>query len=407
MEDGDVRPELVFALAGPLGTDEAPISKTEKELFPRKEVNLEMMRSSKLFEPYVLGNLHLSNRVAMAPMTRSRAVAGFVPNPLSIEYYGQRASAGLLVTEGSQISQQGQGYPDTPGIYTKEQVAGWRRVTDHVHELGGRIIVQLWHVGRISHVSFQEGGQAPVAPSPIRAQNVRIFVNGEFVEPSEPRALLLNEIPGIIESYRHAAACAMEAGFDGVEIHGSNGYLLDQFAKTGTNKRTDEYGGSIENRARLMLEVSEAVAREIGPDRTGIRIGPVTPSNDISSADSQPLFEYIVEGLDDIGLAFIHVVEGATGGARDFAPFDYARLRERFRGTYIANNGYDLRLANEALEMDRADMISFGRPFISNPDLVERLRRGGPFNEFDRATFYGGGAEGFTDYPALTHASAS
>lgn len=365
------------------------------------------MQSSKLFEPYMLGNLQLSNRIAMAPMTRSRASAGFVPSPLSIEYYGQRASAGLLVTEGSQISQQGQGYPDTPGIYTKKQVAGWRCVTDHVHELGGRIVIQLWHVGRISHVSLQEGGQAPVAPSAIAAPNVRTFINGEFVVPSRPRALRLDEIPGIVESYRYAAVCAIEAGFDGVEIHASNGYLLDQFAKTGTNKRTDDYGGSIENRARLMLEVSEAVAGEIGSDRTGIRIGPVTPSNDISSTDSQPLFEHIVEGLDAIGLAHIHVVEGATGGARDIAPFDYARLRERFSGTYIANNGYDLTLANEALEMGRADMISFGRPFIGNPDLVERLKRGGPYNDFDRATLYGGGAKGFTDYPALARSSSN
>jgi N-ethylmaleimide reductase len=362
------------------------------------------MQISKLFDAYMLRDIRLSNRIAMAPMTRSRASAGFVPNSLSVKYYGQRASAGLLVTEGSQISQQGQGYPDTPGIYTKEQVAGWRSVTDHVHNLGGRIVIQLWHVGRISHVSLQKDGQAPVAPSAIAAQNVRTFINGEFVAPSAPRALRLNEIPGIIESYKRAAACAIEAGFDGVEIHGSNGYLLDQFAKTGTNKRTDEYGGSIENRARLMLEVSEAVAGEIGSGRTGIRIGPVTPSNDISSTDSQPLFEHIVEGLDAIGLAYIHVVEGATGGARDVAPFDYARLRERFSGTYIANNGYDITLANEALETGRADMISFGRPFIGNPDLVERLKRGGPYNDYDGARVYGGGAEGFTDYPFLPDA---
>ena len=359
------------------------------------------MQNSKLFEPYMLGNIELSNRIAMAPMTRSRAGVGFVPGPLSVEYYRQRASAGLVVTEGSQISQQGQGYPDTPGIYTKAQIDRWKAVTKAVHQNGGHVFIQLWHVGRISHVSLQEGGQAPVAPSAIAARNVRTFINGEFVAPSEPRALRLDEIPSIIEQYRHAAACAIKAGFDGVEIHASNGYLLDQFAKTGTNKRTDAYGGSIENRARLMLEVAEAVAHEVGCDRTGIRIGPVTPSNDISNEDSQPLFEHIVEGLNAIGLVYIHVVEGATGGARDIAPFDYARLRERFSGTYIANNGYDLVLAHEALEMGSADMISFGRPFIGNPDLVERLKRGGPYNEFDRARLYGGGAEGFTDYPSL------
>jgi N-ethylmaleimide reductase len=364
------------------------------------------MSTSKLFEPYKLGAITLSNRTVMAPLTRNRAVAGFVPNPLAIEYYGQRASAGLLVTEASQVSQQGQGYQDTPGIYTKEQVAGWRKVTDHVHERGGHIYIQLWHVGRISHTSLQANGGAPVAPSAIRA-NTKTFVGGAFADVSEPRALELSEIPGIIDSFKRASANALAAGFDGVEIHGANGYLLDQFAKDGANKRADAYGGSIENRARLMLEVSKAVAAEAGADRTGIRISPVTPANDISDSNPQPLFDHIVDRLNALKLIYIHVIEGATGGPRDIAPFDYDSLRKRFSGTYIANNGYDFKLATEVLEKNKADLIAFGKPFISNPDLVERLKLGAPLNDFDKATFYGGGAKGYTDYPALGRQAAA
>ncbi len=358
------------------------------------------MTASKLFEPYKLGAITLSNRTVMAPLTRNRAVDGFVPNPLAVEYYGQRASAGLLITEASQVSQQGQGYQDTPGLYSKEQVAGWRKVTDRVHERGGHIYLQLWHVGRISHTTLQPNGGAPVAPSAVRA-NGKTFVGGAFADVSEPRALALDEIPGIIDSFKRGAANAIAAGFDGVEIHGANGYLLDQFAKDGTNKRSDAYGGSIENRARLMLEVAKAVADEVGAERTGIRISPVTPANDISDSNPQPLFDHIVDGLNALKLIYIHVIEGATGGPRDVAPFDYASLRKRFSGTYIANNGYDLALANKVLAANEADLIAFGKLFISNPDLVERLKRGGELNTPDKATFYGGGAKGYTDYPAL------
>jgi N-ethylmaleimide reductase len=358
------------------------------------------MPTSKLFDPYKLGAITLSNRAVMAPLTRNRALAGMVPNPLAVDYYGQRASAGLLVTEASQVSQQGQGYQDTPGIYSKEQITGWKKVTDRVHERGGRIFIQLWHVGRISHVDLQINGRAPVAPSAIRAKG-KTFVNGTFADVSEPRALALEEIPGIIESFKQGAANALEAGFDGVEIHGANGYLLDQFAKDGTNKRTDAYGGSIENRARLMLEVAKAVAGEIGAERTGIRISPVTPANDVSDSNPQPLFDHIVDGLTALKLTYIHVIEGATGGPRDIAPFDYTSLRKRFSGAYIANNGYDFDLATKVLEAGAADLIAFGKPFISNPDLVERLKKGAPLNEWDKATFYGGGAKGYTDYPAL------
>src|SRR5262245_43707502 len=365
------------------------------------------MSQSKLFEPFKLGRITLPNRLVMAPLTRNRAVPpGMVPSPLAVEYYGQRASAGLLVPEASQVSQQGQGYQDTPCICSKEQVAGWRKVTDRVHERGGRIFIQTWHVGRISHTLLQPGGGKPVAPSAIRAKG-KTFVNGTFTEISEPRALELSEIPGIIDDFKRGAANALAAGFDGVEIHGANGYLLDQFAKDGTNKRTDAYGGAIENRARLMLEVSNVVAQEVGADRTGIRISPVTPANDVSDSNPQPLFDYIVDGLEALKLTYIHVIEGATGGPRDIAPFDYASLRNRFKRAYIANNGYDFELANMQLAAGSADLIAFGKPFISNPDLVERLKKGAALNEWDKATFYGGGAKGYTDYPTLKATEAA
>src|SRR6202163_3343129 len=256
-----------------------------------------MSTPTKLFEPYKLGPITLPNRLVMAPLTRNRAVAGLVPSPLAVDYYAQRAPAALLITEASQISQQGQGYQDTPGIYSKEQVAGWRKVTDRVHERGGRIFIQIWHVGRVSHTSLQPNGGAPVAPSAIRA-NGKTFVGGTFTDISEPRALALEEIPGIIESFKRGTANALAAGFDGVEIHGANGYLLDQFAKDGANKRTDGYGGSIENRARLMLEVAEVVAAEAGAERTGLRLSPGTAANDISDSNPQPLFDHIVDHLN-------------------------------------------------------------------------------------------------------------
>jgi len=358
-----------------------------------------------LFLPYELGDLPLKNRIVMAPMTRSRAVEGNVPHPLAATYYAQRASAGLIVTEATQVSPQGVGYIRTPGIYAAEQVAGWRAVTEAVHRAGGKIFLQLWHVGRISHPDFH-GGALPVAPSAIRAKG-KTFVNGTFADVSEPRALALEEIPGIIEGFRRGAANALEAGFDGVEIHGANGYLLDQFAKDGANKRTDAYGGSIENRARLMLEVAKAVAAEAGAERTGIRISPVTPANDISDSNPQPLFDHIVDQLNALKLVYIHVIEGATGGPRDVAPFDYGALRKRFGGAYIANNGYDFELASKVLSANQADLIAFGKLFIANPDLVERLKRGAPLNAPDKATFYGGGAKGYTDYPTLEAVDAA
>lgn len=358
------------------------------------------MTEKTLFEPYALGPLTLANRIVMAPLTRNRAGKGLVPSEFAAEYYAQRASAGLLISEATQISRQGQGYQDTPGIYSPAQIDGWRAVTDAVHAKGGRIFAQLWHVGRISHVDLQPDGGAPVAPSALRAES-KTFVNNSFVDVSEPRALELEELPGIINDFRQAAANAIAAGFDGVEIHGANGYLLDQFAKDGANLRDDAYGGSIVNRARLLLEVASAVASEIGSQRTGIRISPVSPANGITSSDPQAQFDYIVDQLSALDLVYLHVVEGATGGPRDVAPFDYAGLRRRFKNTYIANNGYDLALAKQQLAENKADLFAFGRPFIANPDLVERLKTGAPLAELDPNTLYGGGAAGYIDYPTL------
>ncbi|WP_374667905.1 alkene reductase, partial [Ramlibacter sp.] len=288
-----------------------------------------------LFEPVQAGDLHLANRIVMAPLTRNRS-PGAVPPPVVATYYAQRASAGLLITEATAISHQAQGYADVPGLWSDEQVAAWKRVTDAVHAAGGRIVTQLWHVGRVSHVALQPGGAAPVAPSAITANTKTYLIEdgvGRFVPTSQPRALALEELPGIVADYRRAARNAIAAGFDGIEIHGANGYLLDQFLKTGANHRTDAYGGSIENRARLLLEVMQAVVDEIGAGRVGVRLSPVTPANDVVDADPQPLFTHVVRALGPMGLAYLHLIEGATGGAREVEGrrFDYAALRQAWR----------------------------------------------------------------------------
>ncbi len=355
-----------------------------------------------LFQPYRLGSMTLANRIVMAPLTRNRAAAGNVPTPLMAEYYGQRAGAGLIVAEATQICPEGQGYIDTPGIHSDAQVAGWRQVTRAVRERGGRIFLQLWHVGRVSHVSLQPGGQAPVAPSAIAAQ-AKTFIAGGFAEVSAPRALRLDEIPGIVAAYRRAAASAVAAGFDGVEVHAANGYLIEQFLKDGANRRDDAYGGSIENRSRFLAEVMAAVCDGIGGERVGVRLSPVSPANGISDSDPRRLYDHVIARLNAIAPAYIHVIEGATGGPRDVDPaFDFTALRRAFRGTYIANNGYDRGLAAQALAAGTADLVAFGKPFIANPDLVERLRHGAALNPPDKATFYGGGAKGYVDYPELT-----
>ncbi|MBS0512465.1 MAG: alkene reductase [Proteobacteria bacterium] len=366
-----------------------------------------------LFDPIDTGELHLANRIAMAPLTRNRA-PNAIPQPITATYYAQRASAGLLITEATAISQQGQGYADVPGLYAPEQIAGWKRVTEAVHAAGGKIVTQLWHVGRVSHTSLQPGGGAPVAPSAITAKTKTYIIdadgNGSFVPTSEPRALELAEIPGIVADYRRAARAAMEAGFDGVEVHAANGYLIDQFLRSGSNQRTDAYGGSIENRARLLVEVMQAIVDEIGAGRTAIRISPVTPANDASDPNPQPLFNYVVEQLARWPLAYVHVVEGQTGGARDYqqgdAPFDYTALRVAYakaggKAAWMLNNAYDREMAETTVASGRADMIAFGKAFIANPDLVRRLREKAPLNPWDTTTFYGGGEKGYVDYPTL------
>jgi N-ethylmaleimide reductase len=371
-----------------------------------------------LFDPITAGDLTLANRIVMAPLTRNRS-PGAVPNTLNATYYEQRASAGLIITEATAITHQGQGYADVPGLYTQEALDGWKKVTDAVHGAGGKIVVQLWHVGRISHTSLQPGEGAPVAPSAIKAE-AKTYIRhadgtGEFVPTSTPRALETGELAGIVDDYRKAARAAIDAGFDGVEIHAANGYLIDQFLRSNSNQRTDAYGGSIENRARFLFEVVDAITAEIGAGRTGIRLSPVTPANDAFDPEPQALFDHVVKGLAKHGLSYIHVIEGATGGERTFkqgdAAFDFAALRASYqaaggKAAWMGNNGYDRALAISSVESGRVDLVAFGKPFISNPDLVDRLRQDSPLNPLDQETMYGGGAKGYTDYPALTQQAA-
>ena len=363
-----------------------------------------------LFSPLTTGDLQLANRIVMAPLTRNRAPDA-IPTPLMAEYYSQRASAGLLVTEATAVTQQGQGYSDVPGLYGTEQLDGWKHVVDSVHAADGKIVVQLWHVGRVSHTELQPGGARPVAPSAITAKTKTVLIKDgvpTFVPTSAPRALLEEELPDIVHTFQAAARNAVETvGFDGVEIHGANGYLLDQFLKDGSNHRTDDYGGNIENRARLLLEVVRAVTSAVGGGRTGIRLSPVTTANDAYDSAPQPLFEYVLAQLASLHLAYVHIIEGATGGPRVLPdrPFDYIALKAAYtraggKGAWMVNNGLDKALAIEALN-NGADLVAFGRPYIANPDLVARLRQSGPYNEGDRSTYYGGGALGYTDYKTL------
>jgi N-ethylmaleimide reductase len=357
-----------------------------------------------LFEPLRFGAIEAPNRIFMAPLTRNRANhTGDVPTEMNARYYAQRASAGLLIAEATQISPQGKGYAFTPGIYSDAQVAGWKLVTGAVHEAGGRIVLQLWHVGRISHPSLQPGGALPVAPSAIAFKS-QVFDGNGFVDCVTPRALEVSELPAIIDDYRRAARNAIAAGFDGVEIHSANGYLLDQFLKTKSNERTDEYGGSVENRARFPLAVVKAVCDEIGSDRVGIRIAPLTRFGDVDDEAPAETFGYYVDRLSEHKLAYLHVIEGQTGGSRDLPGVDYADLRRRFAGAYIGNNGYNRQLAIESLAAGRVDAVAFGVQFLANPDLVERLRLNAPLNKPDQATFYGGGEHGYVDYPFLDSA---
>ena len=338
----------------------------------------------------------------MAPLTRSRARSDGVPVPLMATYYAQRASAGLIIAEGTNISARARGYAFTPGLYTPEQVQEWHRVTDAVHARCGRIFVQLWHVGRVSHPSLQPGGILPVAPSAIRPGG-KAFTETGYQPCVTPRALDPSEIDAIVDEYRSAARNALAAGFDGVEIHAANGYLLEQFLRDSTNRRNDAYGGAIKNRTRLLFEVVDAVSRICDRGRTGVRLSPLGIANDIGAdSDPQSLYCHAVNGLNDFELGYLHVIEGQTQGPRKVeGGFDLTLLRKLFRGTYIANNGYDLELAQRARRENTADLIAFGRAFIANPDLVARFKTGSPLNAPDPATFFGGGAHGYTDYPFL------
>lgn len=357
---------------------------------------------SDLFSPVRLGALELANRVVMSPLTRCRATyPGDVPNALMAEYYGQRASFGLIITEATPICPEGHGYPRTPGIHTPEQVQGWRAVTSAVHGKGGKIVLQLWHVGRISHPDLQPGGVAPVAPSAIRPAGQAITFEGlkDFVTP---RALEASELPALVARYAEAARNAIGAGFDGVEVHAGNGYLLDQFLRTSTNRRSDRYGGSPENRARLLMDVLTAVTDAIGAERVGLRLSPVTTFNDIRDDRPQETFDYVAGELNRYGLAFLDLLQGTGGAPREtWEPFDYGRLRKLYRGNLILNNGYGYTAAMAAIESGEADAIAFGRLAIANPDLLERFRRGTPFNSLDPDTLYGGEERGYTDYPCL------
>jgi N-ethylmaleimide reductase len=337
-----------------------------------------------LFAPVQVGSIRLANRIVMAPMSRNRADAGEAAHALTAKYYGQRAGAGLIVTEASPVSPQGRANRSAPGIYSDAQVAGWRLTTQAVHAKGGTIFLQLWHAGRISLASLQPDGAPPVAPSAVAAQGF-----------AAPRALAAGEIPAVVAQFAHAARNAKEAGFDGVEVHAANGYLIDEFLRDGTNRRGDAYGGPVANRARLLLEVLDAVESVWDRGRIGVRLSPVNPYNDIRDSDPQRTFGEIAQCLSDRGLAFLHVDESSGDG------FDWAALRRCHRGVYVANGGYDREHAAAALESGHADLVSFGVLYLANPDLVQRFRAGAPLNRADRSTFYGGGERGYTDYPSL------
>lgn len=359
------------------------------------------MTETNLLSPIRIGPYTLKNRMAMAPMTRNRAGEGNVPTPHTATYYAQRASAGLLITEATQVSEQGVGYLQTPGIHTDAQTEGWRRVTEAVHTRGGRIFLQLWHVGRISHPDLQPGGALPVAPSALRPEGMAYTASGKqpFVTP---RALEADEIPGTVAQFALGARRALEAGFDGVEIHAANGYLIDQFLRDGSNQRTDAYGGPAENRARFLVEVVEAVVAVWGADRVGVRLSPTSPFNDMRDSDPVATFGVVARELDRLGLAYLHVIEPAGT-----EPAAVPAIRERFRGPLMINGGYGLETGNAALAAGLADLVSFGVPFLANPDLPERFAEGAPLNVPDPSTFYFGTEKGYIDYPTRDAVAAA
>jgi N-ethylmaleimide reductase len=367
------------------------------------------MNFPSLFSPLQIGPYHLKHRVMLAPLTRMRAARpGLAPRPLNAEYYAQRATpGGLLIAEASPVMATGFGNPGVPGIYSEPQIAGWREVVDAVHAKGGIIFLQLWHVGRVSHSSFQPGGVLPVAPSavPIPADLKTSTADGKVVSYETPRALETSEIPGVIDAYRQGAANALKAGFDGVEIHGANGYLIEQFLQSHTNLRTDEYGGSIENRTRFLMEVTKAVIEVWGADRVGVRLSPYGVANGSGEAEPMPLYSHVVKSLDSLGLAYLHFIEPRSSGAgraevnHQNVPSAMALFRPLWKGKLITAGGFTGEAANAAIAEGHADAIAFGRIFISNPDLPRRLAHGFPLTPYNRATFYGGEAAGYTDYP--------
>ncbi len=351
-----------------------------------------------LFSPGRMGAISVANRVVMAPLTRNRAGSGNVPQAMNVEYYRQRATAGLIITEASQISPQGVGYPATPGIYSAEQVAGWKRVVDAVHKAGGKIVLQLWHVGRISHPSMQPNNALPVAPSAIKPEGEAITYDGMQAYVA-PHALEIDEIKAILEQYKVATENARAAGFDGVEIHAANGYLLDQFLRDGTNQRMDEYGGSFENRYRLLGEVVGTVMYAWDAAHVGVRLSPENTFNDIRDSNPQEMFNYATKQLGKLGLAYLHVVEGdMVDGSKKL---DYQKFKNNFGGYYMANFAYDLLKAEAAIKTGAADSVSFGALYIANPDLVERFKTGADLNIPNPDTFYGGDEVGYIDYPFL------
>lgn len=347
-----------------------------------------------LFSSYRLGDLELKNRTVLAPMTRSRALDGNVPNPLAETYYAQRAGAGLIVTEATQVTPMGQGYIRTPGIHSEAQIAGWKKITEAVHKAGGKIFLQLWHVGRISHPDFH-GGALPVAPSAIDPAT-DVYTPKGPTKTVTPRALETTEIAGVVAEFKKGAENAKTAGFDGVEIHGANGYLLDQFTRDGTNKRTDAYGGSVENRARFPLEVADAVISVWGKERVGYRVSPNGVFNSMSDSNPEATFSYLTGQLSQRGIGYLHVVDPLSDAKR-ISPL----LRGKFAGTYIVNGGFDADAAEKALIGKEADLVAFGVPFLANPDLPVRYRKKAALNVPDQNTFYQGEAKGYTDYPAL------
>jgi N-ethylmaleimide reductase len=354
------------------------------------------MTAKNLFTPITLAGQELPNRIVMAPMTRNRAGEGHVPTDLMATYYAQRASAGLIITEATQVSPLSIAYPNTPGIHNPEQAAGWRKVTEAVHAAGGRIWLQLWHVGRIAHPTLMDG-QQPVAPSAIAAKGETF--TGQGMEPFvTPRALTTTGITEVVDQYAQGAKYAKEAGFDGVEIHGANGYLIDQFLRDGSNQRTDAYGGSAENRARFLNEITCAVTSVWGGGKVGVRLSPVNPFNDMSDSDPMATFTQVAQGLNDYGLAYLHIVEPI--GSEGTPPLT-AAMRKVFKRPLIVNGGYTRETGDVAIASGAADLVAFGVPFISNPDLPQRFAQNTALNPPDRATFYGGDAKGYTDYPAL------